>query len=815
MNFSGFCKPFYKKGSKKDCALRGIATQAKIAEFFLNTAVKGSADPVLTYDDGTFRKWFTGERPITVEVWTQIINGFNLERYTSDLASTLNDTLTLKIAIEFGIPLKSGEMPDKNVLALAIAQQFLEIARGNGEAENVVAKLYHGAFCFEDFSDYIKKSWDKYSKMKTLLYTSSEHSFYDFFVCNDIRPFPMSFRNLPSNELIEAIESGELDETQIDFEKTLQMGARNRGVIKSVTMKKLADVSRYTLLVGMGGIGKSMMMRHLFLTSNKEYSKTGILPILVILREFNPENTNLRNMIVDSVKRFDPSFSLRHLEDILSTGKCQLLLDGLDEIKFTDINEFLKQLDVLVDQYPDNQIVMSTRRFDSFIKLSRFNIMEMMTFKREQSLQLIDKLEYCPEEPKLKAQFREKLISDYFKSHKEFVNNPLLLTLMLMSYHRFAGIPEKRHLFYEQAYNTLLMRHDSDKLYKRVFHSVNDPSEFTKVFREFCAKSYRKHDYEFDRQKFESYFRSLKSIEWLDNGKMNLENFIYDACHSACLMYEEGQTYHFLHRSFQEYFFADYYSHKDEKTLRKLSNYLRQKQLDPFDDSSAFMMMYDLDPENIERFILYPYLQEVFEGTPTDEQFWKYFCHGYSEWQVGLANEEALKKYNIGNDQTAFFRRIGGYRYNSVIQSQVMHLVSKNCCHSFSSEMLSPLTPDDFDQETLMCFIGNRFEDSSTGHIEMSLFPALIEEKEEIFSPRRSRTNSTIVDEDGKIVVFGYICRFPLQEAVTMPEQHNKILSIWMQKNSPPMEEFFEVKKLYDSFKAKYEHVDEMDDDDF
>ena len=64
-------------------------------------------------------------------------------------------------------------------------------------------------------------------------------------------------------------------------------------------------------------------------------------------------------------------------------------------------------------------------------------------------------------------------------------------------------------------------------------------------------------------------------------------------------------------------------------SIRKLSNYLRQKQLDLLDDSSAFMMMYDLDPENIERFILYPYLQEVFDNTPNEEQFWKYFYHGY------------------------------------------------------------------------------------------------------------------------------------------------------------------------------------------
>ena len=98
-----------------------------------------------------------------------------------------------------------------------------------------------------------------------------------------------------------------------------------------------------------------------------------------------------------------------------------------------------------------------------------------------------------------------------------------------MNYHRFAEVPEKKYLFYEQAYETLLYRHDADKLaYKRVFRSVTDPSTFTKVFREFCAKSYRHGDYEFDLDLFEKYFNKLKSVERLHSDIMNMDNFLFD-----------------------------------------------------------------------------------------------------------------------------------------------------------------------------------------------------------------------------------------------------------------------------------------------
>lgn len=122
--------------------------------------------------------------------------------------------------------------------------------------------------------------------------------------------------------------------------------------IDDVTLDKLNEKSSFVLLVGMGGIGKSMMMRHLFLSSIKKYTETGLLPILITLREFGSENQNLFSIVADSVHRFDITFSLAHLDKLMEEGKCQLLLDGLDEIKSADMRSFQKQLDSLIDRYP-------------------------------------------------------------------------------------------------------------------------------------------------------------------------------------------------------------------------------------------------------------------------------------------------------------------------------------------------------------------------------------------------------------------------------------------------------------------------------
>ncbi len=53
-----------------------------------------------------------------------------------------------------------------------------------------------------------------------------------------------------------------------------------------------------------------------------------------------------------------------------------------------------------------------------------------------------------------------------------------------MNYRRFVKI----HLFHVDAYESLLMRYNANKIaYRKVFHSVNDPADFSDVFREFCA----------------------------------------------------------------------------------------------------------------------------------------------------------------------------------------------------------------------------------------------------------------------------------------------------------------------------------------
>ena len=151
--------------------------------------------------------------------------------------------------------------------------------------------------------------------------------------------------------------------------------------------------------------------------------------------------------------------------------------------------------------------------------------------------------------------------SDFLQKHKVFASNPMLLTFVVMKYPIVDSFDGKKRLFYRKVYDTIVSGHDEEKQgYSRVFRSAQDDREFTKVFREFCAVTYLKHETEFDLDTFEVYFEGLTTRTTLENPKiMTSKNFIHDACATACMMYEEDVKIIYIDPGFQEYLFAQYY----------------------------------------------------------------------------------------------------------------------------------------------------------------------------------------------------------------------------------------------------------------
>ena len=189
------------------------------------------------------------------------------------------------------------------------------------------------------FINYIEKIAGFYKKIKTLLYSEQPQKFYDFYVCNDL--------------LIKG-----------------QYKHKNCELIPFAAINTLEEQSKNIIIEGTGGIGKSMMMKHLLFEGIQEYETQGRIPVLMFLKNFDINCSSISDFIWATVHEFDGSITQEQVREMLTEGKCILLFDGLDEISSVARPLFEKLMSAFVKRYPNNFCVISSRPTTSFISYS-------------------------------------------------------------------------------------------------------------------------------------------------------------------------------------------------------------------------------------------------------------------------------------------------------------------------------------------------------------------------------------------------------------------------------------------------------------
>lgn len=218
------------------------------------------------------------------------------------------------------------------------------------------------------------------------------------------------------------------------------------------------------VVTGTAGSGKSTFCKSIFVDVFEK--KLDIVPIFVELRHLNTApGITLIDYVVSSLEAIEPSFSRQQLEYALKKGRFLLIFDGFDEINGENRAIYEKEIVELSNTYHRIMIMVSSRpdqRFSSWEEFYRYRVRPL---SKKKALKLIGQLEYDGE---VKSKFLKALENGLSEKHKSFASNPLLLTMMLLTYEQIAEIPKKIHLFYEQAFLTLFNKHDSLKsLYKR------------------------------------------------------------------------------------------------------------------------------------------------------------------------------------------------------------------------------------------------------------------------------------------------------------------------------------------------------------
>ena len=144
------------------------------------------------------------------------------------------------------------------------------------------------------YEDYLKNTKDRYGKIKTIIYRRERKDLYSFY-----------------------------EATGISYAGQ---------TLSSSNINNLLEIDSKILVTGTGGIGKSILFKHLFLNSMEV---TNFIPVFIELRSLNTlenKELNISNLIFKTLVSNGFRLERKYFDDSLEQGAYIIFLDGFDEI---------------------------------------------------------------------------------------------------------------------------------------------------------------------------------------------------------------------------------------------------------------------------------------------------------------------------------------------------------------------------------------------------------------------------------------------------------------------------------------------------
>ena len=422
------------------------------------------------------------------------------------------------------------------------------------------------------FRKYSSNSYEKYSKVKTILYRTEPQDLYHFFEIPWVRK-------------------------------------GNSPPFLAEKIGQVLDLSNYILVRGSGGIGKSTLLKHFYINCLNEED---IIPIFMELKEINDIDGQYKfeDLLYKKLFELGSTVKKEYMEYALKSGIFVFLLDGYDEINTIKQERFIKTLESFCDKYPKNHYILSSRPCSEFIEFQRFTVLSSLPLTLEQAMSLIRKINFDAE---IKERFLKVLETELFSTHESFASNPLLLSIMLLTFDNYAEIPEKLHIFYSNAFETLYSKHDATKSgYRREMRCKLSYDDFRNVFSCFCFITYFHSKYKFSHDEIISYLSKVIKTTGI---AFDVNEYIYDLVSSLSVLYNDGDYLQFAHRSFQEYFSAVFLKELSDNQMEQLALQIIKRDRIRASNDSVFSMLFDMAQLRFEKNILLPLLAKVEESS--------------------------------------------------------------------------------------------------------------------------------------------------------------------------------------------------------
>ena len=327
-------------------------------------------------------------------------------------------------------------------------------------------------------------------------------------------------------------------------------------------LQGLEVVQKYPKLIVLGkpGAGKTTFLKHIAIQCDSGKILSDRLPIFITLKDYAEAPTqNLLTYINGQFNNLDSCYPA-DAEPILLQGKALILFDSLDEVRESDSYRVLQEVRHFTAKYHLNNFVISCRLATREYTFEEFTEVEVADFSQTQIARFVTKW-FASNDRSQSRKFLHKL--QQHKPIQELATNPLLLTLLCLSFEETGDFPANRAELYKEGLNVMLRKWDAkrnierEQIYKKL--SVQHKED---LLGQIALQTFERGEYFFRQPELEQqiadYIRNIPSVS-LEPEALQVDSEAVlkavEAQHGLLVERARG-IYSFSHLTFQEYFTA-------------------------------------------------------------------------------------------------------------------------------------------------------------------------------------------------------------------------------------------------------------------
>ena len=345
-------------------------------------------------------------------------------------------------------------------------------------------------------------------------------------------------------------------EGSVDFHSiyfSLLLTRDNNVIAVPENVEELFRSNNYLTILGHAGSGKTMLMRHCFLSILKSQT---FIPVIIELRDLNRFEGDFYEYISKFVFNMKLAVNESIMNRLMESGEFVFFFDGYDELSLDSKENRTSQICEFVDRFPNNYYMLTSRPEAEAEALSRFENFHIRPLTKSQIKAFIHQQMTLVSEGTALEEKMIKAIQAEDMNISAYLSNPLLLSMFILTFGNHPTIPSKKSEFYFNVFDTLYTKHDSVTKGGGFAHDKAcklERFQYIKVLQWFCYRTYFKQNYSFSRSLLLAELNSIR--EKLDYD-YDSDKLITDLTVAISILVRDGLDYIFPHRSMQEYFAA-------------------------------------------------------------------------------------------------------------------------------------------------------------------------------------------------------------------------------------------------------------------